>query len=52
MPCRPVLMSSYLQKAGFTDIQRYYRPSHGLFVSKLWGQEIVLAKKAVNPAAQ
>ena len=52
MPCRPVLMSPYLQKAGFTDIQRHYRPSHGWLVSKLWGQEIVLAKKAADPAAQ
>ena len=51
MPCRPVLMSSYLEPAGFTNVQRYYRPSHGFLVSKLWGQEIVLAKKAGNPAA-
>ena len=48
MPCRPVLMSSFLEPAGFTDIQRHYRASHGLIVSRLWGQEIVLAKK---PAA-
>jgi ubiquinone/menaquinone biosynthesis C-methylase UbiE len=43
MPCRPVLMSSYLEAVGFTDIQRFYRPSRGFIVSKLWGQEIVLA---------
>jgi demethylmenaquinone methyltransferase/2-methoxy-6-polyprenyl-1,4-benzoquinol methylase len=46
MPCRPVLMSPYLEPLGFTDIQRFYRPSRGLIVSKLWGQEIVLAHKA------
>ncbi len=45
MPCRPVLMAPYLGSAGFTDIQRLYRPSHGLIVSHLWGTEIVLAKK-------
>ncbi len=46
MPCRPVLMSEYLTPAGFTDIQRLYRPTRGSVVSLLWGQEIVLAHKA------
>lgn len=45
MPCRPVLLSPYLEKAGFRDAQRLYRPSHGLLVSRLWGTEIVLARK-------
>jgi len=45
MPCRPVLMSSYLEQAGFKNISRLYRPSHGFIVSKLWGTEIVLARK-------
>lgn len=45
MPCRPVLMSPYLESLGFMDIQRLYRPSHGFIVSLLWGQEIVLAHK-------
>ncbi len=45
MPCRPVLMSSFLEPAGFTDIQRLYRPSRGSIVALLWGQEIVLARK-------
>ncbi len=45
MPCRPVLMSPYLEKAGFTNIQRLYRPSHGLIASRLWGTEIVTAQK-------
>ncbi len=45
MPCRPVLMSPYLEEVGFTDIQRLYRPSRGFVVSKLWGQEIVIARK-------
>ncbi len=45
MPCRPVLMASYLEPAGFSDIQRLYRPTHGLIVSRLWGTEIVLARK-------
>jgi ubiquinone/menaquinone biosynthesis C-methylase UbiE len=44
MPCRPVLMSSTVEQAGFTDIQRVYRPTRGL-VSLLWGTEIVLARK-------
>src|SRR5512138_3733736 len=45
MPCRPVLMSGYLQPAGFTEVQRSYRPTRGSIVSLLWGQEIVLARK-------
>ncbi len=48
MLCRPVLMSSYLEPAGFTDIERIYRPSHGLIVSRLWGQEIVLGRKVIQ----
>ena len=47
MPCRPVLMSPFLEPAGFTDVQRLYRPSHGSIVALLWGQEIVLARKPV-----
>lgn len=46
MPCRPVLMSAYLEPAGFTDVQRFYRPTRGSIISLLWGQEIVLARKA------
>jgi demethylmenaquinone methyltransferase / 2-methoxy-6-polyprenyl-1,4-benzoquinol methylase len=46
MPCRPVLMSPDLPPAGFTDIQRFYRPTHGSIIARLWGQEIVLARKA------
>jgi demethylmenaquinone methyltransferase/2-methoxy-6-polyprenyl-1,4-benzoquinol methylase len=45
MPCRPVLMSPFLEPAGFTEVQRFYRPSRGSVVSLLWGQEIVLASK-------
>lgn len=45
MPCRPVLMSPFLEPAGFTNIQRLYRPSRGSIVALLWGQEIVLARK-------
>jgi ubiquinone/menaquinone biosynthesis C-methylase UbiE len=44
-PCRPVLMSPFLETAGFTDIQRLYRPTRGSIVALLWGQEIVLAHK-------
>src|SRR5574338_614301 len=43
MPCRPVLMSPFLEPARFMDIQRLYRPTHGGIVSLLWGQEIVTA---------
>ncbi|HRF46032.1 MAG TPA: class I SAM-dependent methyltransferase [Anaerolineales bacterium] len=46
MPCRPVLMSPYLERAGFTDVQRQYRPTRGFIVSWLWGQEIVLAARS------
>ncbi len=46
MPCRPVLMSGYLVPAGFAEVQRFYRPTRGSIVSLLWGQEIVLARKA------
>lgn len=46
MPCRPVLMSPYLPLVGFTDIQRFYRPTRGSLLARLWGQEIVLACKA------
>ncbi len=46
VPCRPVLMSSYLEPAGFTDIRRIYRPTRGSVIASLWGQEIVLARKA------
>jgi demethylmenaquinone methyltransferase/2-methoxy-6-polyprenyl-1,4-benzoquinol methylase len=47
-PCRPVLMSPFLEQAGFTDVQRLYRPSHGFIVALLWGQEIVLAHKPLE----
>ena len=46
MPCRPVLMTPFLEQAGFKDVQRLYRPTHGFIVSKLWGTEIVLAHKS------
>ena len=45
MPCRPVLMSEYLEPAGFTDIQRLYRPTRGSVIAFFWGQEIVQARK-------
>ncbi len=51
MPCRPVLISPFLESAGFTDIQRLYRPSRGLVVSRLWGTEIVLARKEASREA-
>lgn len=50
-PCRPVLMSPYLEAAGFIEIQRVYRPTRGSIVALLWGQEIVLAQKAGKPAS-
>ncbi len=50
MPCRPVLMESYLGPAGFTLTQRLYRPSRGLILSRMWGTEIVLARKQREPA--
>lgn len=48
MPCRPVLMSGYLEQADFTEVRRFYRPTRGSIVSLLWGQEIVLARKATK----
>jgi demethylmenaquinone methyltransferase/2-methoxy-6-polyprenyl-1,4-benzoquinol methylase len=47
-PCRPVLMSPFLESAGFTNIQRLYRPTRGSIVALLWGQEIVLARKKLE----
>lgn len=47
MPCRPVLMSPILETAGFSNVTRLYRPSHGWIVSRLWGTEIVLGYKPV-----
>jgi demethylmenaquinone methyltransferase/2-methoxy-6-polyprenyl-1,4-benzoquinol methylase len=46
MPCRPVLMSPYLELAGFQNVKRLYRPTRRGIVSLLWGQEIVTAQKA------
>lgn len=45
MPCRPVLMSPFMSAAGFSKVERLYRPSRGLLIQWLWGQEIVLALK-------
>ncbi|HEX7556622.1 MAG TPA: class I SAM-dependent methyltransferase [Leptolinea sp.] len=45
MPCRPVLMSTFLESAGFVEINRLYRPSRGFLVAWLWGTEIVQAYK-------
>jgi demethylmenaquinone methyltransferase/2-methoxy-6-polyprenyl-1,4-benzoquinol methylase len=45
MPCRPVLMSPFLEKAGFTHIERYFRPTRKSIVALLWDQEIILAQK-------
>src|SRR5512138_558049 len=47
-PCRPVLMSPFLESTGFTDIHRLYRPTRGSIVALLWGQEIVLARKQLE----
>lgn len=47
MPCRPVMMSPLLEEAGFSDLTRLYRPSHGLIVSRLWGTEIVMGRTKV-----
>lgn len=51
IPCRPVLMAPYLERLGFKDIKRTYRPvtPHNFYeriVAGLWGQEIVVASKA------
>ena len=45
MPCRPVLMSTLLEPAGFVEVTRLYCPTHGWIVSRLWGTEIVLGHK-------
>src|SRR5512139_1202771 len=50
MPCRPVLMSPFLEAIGFTDIERLYRPTRGSLIARLWGQEIVLARKPLRHA--
>ena len=46
MPCRPVLMSTFLEPAGFKNVERLYRPTRSGIISLLWGQEIVTANKA------
>lgn len=46
MPCRPVLMSPFVERAGFTDVRRLYRPTRGSIIAFLWGQEIVMARKS------
>ncbi|TLN24074.1 methyltransferase domain-containing protein [bacterium] len=45
MPCRPVLMGTFLEEAGFSDVTRLYRRTHGLLVSRLWGTEIISGRK-------
>ena len=47
-PCRPVLMSPYLEAAGFTEIRRVYHPTRGSILALVWGQEIVLARKRLG----
>ncbi len=47
-PCRPVLMTPYLEQAGFEKLQRLYRPTRGFTLARLWGTEIVLAQKAAS----
>lgn len=47
-PCRPVLMSPYLEAAGFTEIRRVYQPTRGSILALVWGQEIVLARKSLE----
>jgi len=44
-PCRPVLMSAFVEAVGFTDVQRRYRPHQEFGLSRLWGTEIVLARR-------
>jgi demethylmenaquinone methyltransferase/2-methoxy-6-polyprenyl-1,4-benzoquinol methylase len=50
IPCRPVLMAPYLQSLNFNDVRRIYRAIqpksfYERIISKLWGQEIVIASK-------
>jgi demethylmenaquinone methyltransferase/2-methoxy-6-polyprenyl-1,4-benzoquinol methylase len=50
IPCRPVLMAPYLQSLNFHDVKRIYRAIqprsfYERVISKLWGQEIVIASK-------
>ena len=48
-PCRPVLMSTFLESAGFLEIQRLYRANRARFLPLPFGTETVLARK---PAAE
>ena len=50
IPCRPVLMAPYLQLLNFNEVRRIYRAIqpknfYEWIISKLWGQEIVIASK-------
>ena len=57
IPCRPVLMTPYLESLGFKNVQRIYRSIQpkNLFewiISKMWGQEIVVAHKLYDVSGQ
>lgn len=44
-PCRPVVMNSFVQEAGFKDVQRIYRSSFSGSIRLPFGTEIVTARK-------
>lgn len=44
-PCRPVLMSSFVQEAGFKDVRRIYRSSFSHSMRLPFGTEIMTARK-------
>lgn len=57
IPCRPALMTPYLESLGFKNVQRIYRSIQpkNLFewiISKMWGQEIVVAHKLYGVSGQ
>ena len=45
-PCRPVVMESYVRRAGFCDVQRIYRNSYSRAMLLPFGTEIVTARKS------
>ncbi len=44
-PCRPVLMESFVEGSGFSEVQRLYRTSYTSFLSVFFGTEIITARK-------
>ncbi len=45
IPCRPVVMDSFVREAGFNEVQRFYRTSYTAFLPLPFGTEIITAHR-------